>query len=171
MSVVVLRRVAPEMTRPLKIPALKWIAGAAFILGTLVLYWARWPLTGEVIVVMLCVLPLWFYYEAIAGWQDLSSRCAAPGGWYCIFPTVALLSYIGSSNFGGLNFIPFGWDLLVVAVVGVGFFMGHEDRLEDPASGSRHGRDLPLRLLDTERHCAAERRRCFYRSTISTSAG
>ncbi len=121
-SVVVLRRVAPDMKRPLKIPALQWIAGAAFMLGTLVLYWARWPLTGEVIVVMLGVLPLWFYYEAKAGWQDLKQQMR--GAWWLVLylPTVALLSYIGSSNFGGLNLIPFGWDLLVVALVGLGFY-------------------------------------------------
>ena len=46
------------------------------------------------------------------------------GAWWLVLylPTVALLSYIGSSNFGGLNLIPFGWDLLVVALVGLGFY-------------------------------------------------
>jgi len=38
-------------------------------------------------------------------------------------PTVALLSWAGSSRFGGHDFIPFGWDLLVVAVAGAGFFV------------------------------------------------
>jgi hypothetical protein len=38
-------------------------------------------------------------------------------------PTVAALSWAGSSRFGGHDYIPFGWDLLVVAIAGAGFFL------------------------------------------------
>jgi amino acid transporter len=122
-SVAVLRNIAPEKARPLKLPALKWIAGAAFTLGTLVLYWARWPLTGQVIAVMLGVLPLWFYYEAQAGWPDFGRQMK--GAWWLVLylPGVALLSYIGSTQFGGQGYLPFGWDLVIVALVGVGFYI------------------------------------------------
>jgi len=122
-SVAVLRNIAPERQRPLKLPALKWVAGVAFTLATLALYWAQWPLTGEVIGVMLFALPLWFYYEAKAGWPDFEKQMQ--GAWWLVtyMPTVALLSYIGSTQFGGKGYIPFGWDLLVVAIAGAGFFL------------------------------------------------
>jgi amino acid transporter len=122
-SVAVLRNIAPEKPRPLKLPALKWLAGAAFTLGTLVLYWARWPLTGEVIVTLLPVLLLWGYYEAQNGWKDFGQHLRG-ALWLLIYlPGVALLSYIGSVQFGGHGYLPFGWDLLIVAVFGAGFFL------------------------------------------------
>ncbi|HEY1772124.1 MAG TPA: APC family permease [Gammaproteobacteria bacterium] len=122
-SVAVLRNIAPERQRPLKLPALKWVAGAAFTLATLALYWAQWPLTGEVIAVMLCGLPLWFYFEWRAGWPEFHKQMG--GAWWLVvyMPTIAILSYIGSTQFGGKGYIPFGWDLLVVAIAGAGFFL------------------------------------------------
>lgn len=121
-SVAVLRDIAPEKARPLKLPALKWLAGAAFTLGTLVLYWARWPLTAQVIGTLSPVLLLWGYYEAQNGWKDFGQHARA-ALWLIIYlPGVALLSYIGSTQFGGTGLLPFGWDLLIVAAFGAGFF-------------------------------------------------
>ena len=37
--------------------------------------------------------------------------------------TLAVVSYIGSAKFGGLNYIHYGWDLVVVAVIGLVFFL------------------------------------------------
>lgn len=72
---------------------------------------------------MVCVLPLWFYYEAQGGWHDFGRQMQ--GAWWLVLylPTVAALSWAGSIEFGGKGYIPFGWDLLVVAVVGSGFFV------------------------------------------------
>ena len=42
-SVAVLRRTAPEVPRPLRMPGLQFLAPSAFVLATLMLYWARWP--------------------------------------------------------------------------------------------------------------------------------
>ncbi|HSN18390.1 MAG TPA: APC family permease [Gammaproteobacteria bacterium] len=122
-SVAVLRRIDPERARPLKIPALKWVAGIAFTLGTLVLYWAKWPLTGKVLLTLLPVLLLWGYYEAENGWKDFRQH-ARGALWLVIYlPGVAVLSYIGSAQFGGIGVLPFGWDLLIVAVFGLVFYL------------------------------------------------
>jgi hypothetical protein len=37
--------------------------------------------------------------------------------------TLAIVSYIGSAKFGGLDYIHYGWDLVVVAVIGLVFFL------------------------------------------------
>jgi hypothetical protein len=37
-------------------------------------------------------------------------------------PTLALISWAGSARFGGRDYISWGWDLLVVAAVGLVFF-------------------------------------------------
>ncbi|HET7174686.1 MAG TPA: APC family permease [Gammaproteobacteria bacterium] len=121
-AVVVLRRIAPEIKRPLTVPGLQWLGAAAFMLGTLVLYWARWPLTGKVIGVMMAGAVLWFYFEAQGGWHDFKRQMKAAWWLVLYLPTIALLSWGGSSQFGGQNFIPFGWDLGVVALVGLGFY-------------------------------------------------
>ena len=42
----------------------------AFIMSTELLYWAKWPLTGEIILLMVVALPVYFYYQAKAGWHD-----------------------------------------------------------------------------------------------------
>ncbi|HKU00606.1 MAG TPA: hypothetical protein VJS30_29350, partial [Paraburkholderia sp.] len=37
-------------------------------------------------------------------------------------PTMAILSLIGSKQFGGHDLIPYGWDMLVVAIISLGFY-------------------------------------------------
>jgi hypothetical protein len=87
------------------------------------LYWARWPLTGEIIGLMIVALPIWLYYEAKGGWRDF--RRQMNGAWWlvCYLPAIAILSWAGSSQFGGRDFIPYGWDLVVVAICALGFYV------------------------------------------------
>ena len=40
------------------------IAPLAFVFSTELLYWAKWPLTGEIILLMVVALPVYFYYQA-----------------------------------------------------------------------------------------------------------
>ncbi|PRZ13504.1 hypothetical protein BX588_13136, partial [Paraburkholderia eburnea] len=37
-------------------------------------------------------------------------------------PVMAILSLIGSKQFGGHDLIPYGWDMLVVAIISLGFY-------------------------------------------------
>src|SRR6185437_16308913 len=48
-SAMTLRRTAATMHRPFRVPALRVISALAFIFSTELLYWAKWPLTGEII--------------------------------------------------------------------------------------------------------------------------
>src|ERR1700761_2095921 len=122
-SVMTLRRTAPDLHRPLRIAGLPVLAALAFILATELLYWATWPLTGEIIVLMVVALPVYLYYQAKSGWHDFGRQLK--GAWWLIvyLPTIAFVSWIGSSKFGGKDFIPYGTDLAVVAVVGLIFFI------------------------------------------------
>ena len=121
-SAMTLRRTAPELHRPLRLKALPALACVAFILSTELLYWATWPLTGEIILLMVVALPVYFYYQWKVDWHDF--RRQLNGAWWLIayLPTIALISYLGSDTFGGRNVIPYGWDLLVVAIAGAGFY-------------------------------------------------
>ncbi|MCI3204506.1 MULTISPECIES: APC family permease [Pandoraea] len=121
-SVMALRRSAPDMHRPLRLPGLSLIAPFAFVCASLILYWARWPLTGQIIVLVIVALPVYFYYQAKDKWQGFGRDLKA--SWWLIgyLPCMALCSYIGSKEFGGLGLLPYGWDMAIVALLSLAFY-------------------------------------------------
>lgn len=121
-SAMTLRRTAPDLHRPLRLPGLPLFACLAFVFSTELLYWAKWPLTGEIILLIVVALPVYFYYQAKIGWRDFARQLA--GAWWLIayLPSIALVSFLGSTNFGGRGYLPYGWDLIVVAVVALVFY-------------------------------------------------
>ena len=121
-SAMSLRRTAPELHRPLRLPGLPAIACLGFVFATELMYWARWPLTGEVILLVVVALPVYFYYQARAGFADFGRQLAGAAWLIAYMPAIALLSYLGSTKFGGLGYLPYGWDLLVVAAVALLFY-------------------------------------------------
>jgi amino acid transporter len=122
-SAMTLRRTAPNLHRPLRIAGLPILAGVAFIMATELLYWARWPLTGEIILLMVVALPVYLFYQFRANWHDFGRQLK--GAWWLIFylPTLALVSWLGSTDFGGHGYLPYGIDLAVVAAVGLLFYV------------------------------------------------
>ena len=122
-SVMTLRRTAPELNRPFRLRGLPIIAGIAFIMSAELLYWAKWPLTGEIILLVVVALPVYFYYQAKSGWHDFGRQLK--GAWWLVayLVSLAVISRIGSAKFGGLDIIHYGWDLAVVAAIGLVFFV------------------------------------------------
>ena len=122
-SVMTLRRTAPELHRPLRISGLPILAGVAFIMATELLYWAKWPLTGKIILLMVVALPVYFYYQAKVGWHEFGRQMK--GAWWLIvyLPAIAFASWAGSTTFGGKGYLAYGWDLVVVAVIGLVFYV------------------------------------------------
>jgi amino acid transporter len=119
-SVMALRRVAGDLKWPIR--SMPVIAPVGFVCASLVLYWARWPLTGHIILLTIVGLPIYLYYQTRDGWKqrwrDLQSA------WWLVsyLPAMALLSYIGSKSFGGIGLLPFGWDMAVVVAVSLAFY-------------------------------------------------
>jgi amino acid transporter len=139
-SAMSLRRTAPELHRPFRLSGLPVLAALAFIFATELLYWAKWPLTGEIILLMVVALPVYFYYQARAGWRDFGRQLQ--GAWWLIayLPVIALISWGGSDRFGGKGYLPYGWDLLVVAAVGFAFYLwGVRSGWRTPAVEAAHG--------------------------------
>jgi len=122
-SALTLRRTAARMHRPLRLVGLPVIAALAFIFATELLYWAKWPLTGEIIVLVVIALPVYLFYQARNGWRDFARQLRA-AWWLIIYlPAIAFVSWAGSTRFGGHDYLRWGWDLVVVATLGLIFFV------------------------------------------------
>ncbi len=122
-SAMTLRRTAPDLARPLRIAALPVLAGIAFVMSTELLYWARWPLTGQIILLMVVALPVYAYYQVRGGWFGFRRHLRGASWLLAYLPVMAMLSWLGSTRFGGKGYIPYGWDLVVVACVGMVFYL------------------------------------------------
>ncbi len=121
-SLMALRRSATDVERPLEIPGMKWIAPFAFVCASLILYWARWPLTGEIILLMVIALPVYFYFQSKAGWTGWSRDLKAAGWLIAYLPMMAMLSLIGSKEFGGRGYLPYGLDMVIVGSIALVFY-------------------------------------------------
>ena len=122
-SALALRRTAARMHRPFRLAGLPVIAALAFISATELLYWATWPLTGEIILLIVVALPIYFYYQARGQWEGFSQHLRASYWLIAYLPTIAFVSWTGSARFGGQDYLRWGWDLVVVAVLGLIFFV------------------------------------------------
>ena len=159
-SVMTLRRTAPELHRPFRLVGLPILAGVAFIMSAELLYWAKWPLTGEIILLVVVALPVYFYYQAKSGWHDFGRQMK--GAWWLAFYLIALaaVSKIGSPKFGGIGLIPYGWDLVVVAIIGLAFFLwGVNSGWRTPSveAAQREARAHPYQPLVPPDEAEAER--------------
>lgn len=121
-AVMSLRRLSPNLPRPVKLRAMPIVAPVAMVFGSLVLYWARWPLTGKVILIMAIGLPIWAWYELRKPWAELKPHLMG-GAWMVSYLLVmALVSFLGSKKYGGRGDLADGWDFLIVAVIALLFY-------------------------------------------------
>jgi amino acid transporter len=121
-SVMVLRRTAPNLHRPLRVPGLPVLAPIAFVLATLMLFWARWPHTGEIMLLLILPMPVYFYYQGKQGWPNFDRHLRASWWLLCYLLAITALSWAGSKEFEGTDLIKYGWDQLCVAVAALCFY-------------------------------------------------
>jgi amino acid transporter len=121
-SLMALRRAAPDLHRPLTIAGMKIIAPFAFVCASEVLYWAKWPLTGEIILLMVVALPVYFYYQGKTGYAGWGNDLKAAWWLIAYLPVMAVMSLIGSKEFGGRGWLPYGLDMVIVAALALVFY-------------------------------------------------
>ncbi len=121
-SVMVLRRTAPNLHRPLRVPGLAILSPTAFVLATLMLFWARWPHTGQIMLLLILPLPVYLYYQAKGDWRDFGRQLRASWWLLAYLIAITLLSWAGSKEFEGHGYIGYGWDQLCVAVASLAFY-------------------------------------------------
>ncbi len=116
------RKMAPNFKRPVRLKNLKWMAPLSFVLASLAVYWAMWPTTVEVILVIVLGLPFYFYYEYRAGYVD-TRKALWSSLWMVVYLVfISMMSYAGSRQFNGADWLPYPWDFLVIAVASLGFY-------------------------------------------------
>lgn len=121
-TVIALRKMGPTMTRPFRAKILKVMAPLSFVLASLAIYWAMWPTTAEVILIIILGLPIYFFYEYRMNWRNPKKQI---GGslWIIVYLIVlSILSFIGSKEFKGLNMIHYPFDFIVIIIVALIFY-------------------------------------------------
>ncbi|WP_052230293.1 APC family permease [Streptomyces sp. CT34] len=138
-AVGVLRRTAPDLPRPFRLPVAGILCPVTFAFAACALYWSKWPDTGKVTVLTLVSVPV----AALVLWrkgmiergrgapqQGGDRRAAghflrqfAPAWWMVLFLVwMATLSALGSPDFGGHGIVPGGLDIALVALTAPAFY-------------------------------------------------
>ncbi|MFF2926380.1 APC family permease [Streptomyces celluloflavus] len=121
-AVGVFRQTKPELPRPFRLPAARILCPITFAFAACALYWSKWPDTGKVALLTLVSVPIAAIVLRRKGERNLR-RQFAPAWWMVAFLLwMALLSALGSTDFGGRGTIPGGLDIALVALSAVAFY-------------------------------------------------
>ncbi|MEU3752858.1 APC family permease [Streptomyces olivoreticuli] len=121
-AVGVFRQTKPHLPRPFRLPAARVLCPLTFAFAACALYWSKWPNTGKVALLTLLSVPIAAVVLRRKGETSLR-RQFAPAWWMAGFLLwLALLSALGSTEFGGNGVIPGGLDIALVAVSSTGFY-------------------------------------------------
>jgi amino acid transporter len=118
-----MRRQEPDHPRPFRLPAGEVLAPLSFIVANLVIYWTTWDINWK----LFLAIALGFVLFAIAQVTNPSDRTPTldwrGASWlWPYFIGMAVLSYIGPTDFGGIGIIPFGIDIIVVAIFSIAIY-------------------------------------------------
>lgn len=121
-TVMSLRKIAPNLIRPYQPRYMKWLAPVTFILTSLAIYWTQWPTTIQVIIVIALGIPIYLYYEVKFKQGNLKKELSHAAWLLLYLVFMSIMSFAGSSGFGGHNWIKYPWDFLVIAIVSLMFY-------------------------------------------------
>jgi amino acid transporter len=120
LSLAIFRVKYPAEPRPYRLPWVSVWAPFAFVVSSLMIYWAGWNAVHVLIPSVFVGLLLLVFY---ARRRRITGDDIRYGIWLPIFQLVIIaLSYVGSTEFGGTNQIPAPWDSILFAVVALAFY-------------------------------------------------
>jgi len=118
-----LRRQEPDHPRPFRLPAGEVLAVASFIVANLVIYWSTWDVIWKIIIGMILGLVLLLIGHVVNPSEMTPNLDWRGGSWlWPYFIGLAVISYLGESDFGGTGLIPFPWDIPVIAVFSIAIY-------------------------------------------------
>ena len=121
-TAVSLRKLRPDFKRPVKSKWLKVLAPLSFVLTSLAIYWAMWPTTVEVILVIALGLPIYCYYDWRYGQLSLKGQLKGTGWLLVYLVFISVMSYLGSAGFGGQDYFKYPFDFLIIVIVSLVFY-------------------------------------------------
>lgn len=113
-ALLCLRLELPNEKREFKLPASKIICPLAFYFCNLLSYWTGWDTIYKLAIALL--IGIAFFAIALLHKRLTITNLGLKSSTWLIpyFTGLVLISYFGA--FGGKNFIPFGWDFLVIGI-------------------------------------------------------
>ncbi len=125
-----LRRNAKELKRPFTLRGSAILAPLAFIGASLIVYWSGWPVVGYLAIAIYIGLVVYFvfYLYRKSKKMELMSifegRYIKSGLWVPVYIVVlSIESFLGETALGGSNIVPYPWDLFMVIIVAVLFYI------------------------------------------------
>jgi amino acid transporter len=119
-SIPIIRRLHPNIARSFRVPFFKEWSLIAFVVSSLLVYWATYPTTLYAITATLVGSIVFLYQAYKAKWKNMGLRNSIWIPFYLI--GLLILSYIGSIATGGLGILHFPVDVFVVIVYGAVFW-------------------------------------------------
>lgn len=113
-SLISLRRQAPDLERPFKVPFHYLQCFITFFICNLLAYWSGWDTIWRIMISVIIgiVILLIYFHKNKKPYHTLGSIHAS---WLLpYFIGTAVISYFG--NFGGIGYIAFGWDFGLIAL-------------------------------------------------------
>ena len=116
-ALISLRMTLPHKKRPFKLPAANLICFIAFYSCNLFSYWTGWETISKLAIVLTIGLAL-FCISYSRGRVAMERKDLRSAIWIIPYLLgIVIISYLGA--FGGLNWISFGWDFLVIGIFSV----------------------------------------------------
>lgn len=115
-SAAALRKRAPDMERPFKLKGMRVIAPLSFIFAAFVVYWSGWQTVSWLLGSQLLVFVVYLVFNKFVPTKDVSLAQQIKSTWWLVFFYAAMIVMSGLGTFGGLDVIPYPWDLILVAV-------------------------------------------------------
>ena len=121
-SAYVLRRNARELPRPIYLKGFGVLGPLAFVVGSLILYWAGWQTLSWLLGVQLLVFLIYVLARNRVPTDRVSFAQQVNSSWWLgsYYVILMILSYLGS--FGGTELLQNPWDQILVAIVSVAIY-------------------------------------------------
>ncbi len=119
-SIPIIRKLHPNVERSFKVPAFKPWSLIAFVVSSLLVYWATYPTTLYAISATLLGSIVFLYQASKMHWKNLGIKNSI---WIPIYLLgLLLISYIGSDSTGGIGILHFPYDVFTVIIYGIAFW-------------------------------------------------
>jgi amino acid transporter len=118
-----LRRQEPDHPRPFRLPAGEVVAVAAFVIANLIIYWTGWDVLWRLYIAIAIGFVLLGIGHIVNPSEFLPRLDWRGGSWlWPYFIGLGMLSFLSPTDFGGTGLLPFGLDIVIVAVFSIGIY-------------------------------------------------